>query len=142
MPPDGSSNGRVQAAQPTVTLVGQDDASLTNGLLDLRIAERVDGLYACEAAFGNWGPTSSGGGTGFLYFDRKDLDFGKDFAIKLKTDDLFQGRITGLRARFGEGTPPAVVVLAEDRLQDLRMVRRTRTFADVSDRDVFQQIAS
>jgi uncharacterized protein len=141
MPPDSSSNGSgVHAGQPTVVLAGQDDASLTNGLLDLRIAERVDGLYACEAAFGNWGP--SGGGTGYLYFDRKDLDFGKDFAVKLKTDDLFQGRITGIRARFGEGTPPAVVVLAEDRLQDLRMVRRTRTFAEVSDQDVFQQIAS
>jgi phage protein D len=141
MPPDASSNGHgVQAAQPTIALAGQDDASLTNGLLELRIAERVDGLYACEAAFGNWGP--SGNGTGFLYFDRKLLDFGKDFAVKLQTDTLFQGRITGLRARFGEGTPPALAVLAEDRFQDLRMVRRTRTFADVSDQDVFQRIAS
>jgi uncharacterized protein len=141
MPPDGSSNGHgVHAAQPTIVLAGNDDASLTNGLLDLRIVERVDGLYACEAAFGNWGP--AGSGTGFLYFDRKTLDFGKDFAVKLRTDTLFQGRITGIRARFGEGTPPAVVVLAEDRFQDLRMIRRTRTFADVSDQDVFQRIAS
>jgi phage protein D len=33
-------------------------------------------------------------------------------------------------------------VLAEDRLQDLRMTRRTRTFEDVSDRDVIDQIAA
>lgn len=140
MPPDGSNGTGIHAAQPTIVLAGNDDVSLTNGLLDLRIAERSDGLYACEAAFGNWGPV--GNGTGFLYFDRKTLDFGKAFAVRLKSDTLFQGRITGIRARFGEGTPPAVVVLAEDRFQDLRMIRRTRTFADVSDQDVFGQIAS
>ena len=32
-------------------------------------------------------------------------------------------------------------MLAEDRFQDLRMVRRSRTFEDVSDRDVIEQIA-
>ena len=33
------------------------------------------------------------------------------------------------------------MVLAEDRFQDLRMTRRTRTFADVSDADVISQVA-
>ena len=33
-------------------------------------------------------------------------------------------------------------VLAEDRFQDLRMTRRTRTFVDVSDADVINQIAN
>jgi phage protein D len=33
-------------------------------------------------------------------------------------------------------------VLAEDRLQDLRMTRRTRTFQDVTDAAAFEQIAS
>jgi phage protein D len=141
MPADGSTNGRgVQAAQPTIALAGADDASLTNGLLELRIAERSDGLYACEATFGNWGPVGSS--TGFLYFDRRKLDFGAEIAVKLGQDKLFQGRVTGLRSRFGEGAPPGIVVLAEDRLQDLRMTRRTRTFADSSDADVFQRIAS
>src|SRR5205085_10330470 len=34
-----------------------------------------------------------------------------------------------------------VVVLAEDRLQELRMARRTRTFDNVSDAGVMEQIA-
>jgi phage protein D len=47
-----------------------------------------------------------------------------------------------LRAEFPEGAPPRIVVLADDRLQDLRMTRRTRTFADMSDSAVMQAIAS
>jgi len=37
--------------------------------------------------------------------------------------------------------PPTLNVLAEDRAQDLRMVRRTRVFEDMKDADVFSQIA-
>src|SRR5205823_15127015 len=45
-------------------------------------------------------------------------------------------------AGFHEGTAPTLTVLAEDRFQDLRMTRRTRTFADMSDASVMQQLAS
>jgi phage protein D len=38
--------------------------------------------------------------------------------------------------------PPEILIKAEDRLQDLRMTRRTRTFENVSDADLFQQVAS
>jgi phage protein D len=37
--------------------------------------------------------------------------------------------------------PHEFLVLAEDRLQDLRMTRRSRTFEDSSDADIFSQIA-
>jgi phage protein D len=55
---------------------------------------------------------------------------------------LFDGRIMALEGRFPQGTPPQIAVLADDRLQDLRMTRRTRTFAQMSDADVFRQIAT
>jgi phage protein D len=55
--------------------------------------------------------------------------------------DLFEGRIIGMEARFPSKSPPELVVLAEDALQDLRMVRRTRTFVQQSDADVFKAIA-
>jgi phage protein D len=138
--PSNGSDTRLKGAQPTIVLAGREDSSLSAGLLDLRIAEHVDGLYACEATFGNWGPV--GQDTGFLYFDRQTLDFGKELAVRLGQDQLFRGWITGLRSRFGEGTPPALTVLAEDRLQNLRMTRRTRTFTDMSDADVIRRLAS
>ena len=45
------------------------------------------------------------------------------------------------KATFGEGHPPEITVLLEDRFQDLRMTQRTRTFEDVSDSDVMNRIA-
>jgi len=82
--------------------------------------------------FGNWGETNNT--TGFLYFDRSVLDFGKDFQIKLGSDAIFNGKIMGLEASFPEGQAPEIRVLAEDRFQDLRMTRRTRWFDSSGER--------
>lgn len=129
----------LQDARPTFLVDGQNMATISDGLLGLLIVENSNGLYRCEALFGNWG--SVNGGQGFLYFDRKVIDFGKSLTVKYGTDTLFDGRITALEANFLEGRPPELNVLAEDRLQDLRMTRRTRTFTDVSDADVINKIA-
>jgi phage protein D len=133
-------NVGIQVARPNITVGGQDRPSLVEGMLGLVIVENTSGLYRCEALFGNWGPRN--GDIGFLYFDRGTLDWGKAFQVKLGTDVLFDGRIMGLEAQFPEGRPPALNVLAEDRFQDLRMTRRTRTFDDMSDADVFNRIAN
>jgi len=133
------AEGGIKGARPKITVAGQDQASLAEGLLSLLVVETTQGLYRCEATFGNWG--GSGGGVGFLYFDRKLLDFGKAFAVKLGSDTVFDGRVMGIEAHFPEGGSPELTVLAEDRFQDLRMTRRTRTFADLSDADVARQIA-
>jgi phage protein D len=47
-----------------------------------------------------------------------------------------------VEGHFPEGGAPEVAVFAEDRLQDLRMTRRTRTFVDKSDAELFRQLAS
>lgn len=134
-----SPNAFVPAA-PTVNVGGQDKPELSAQLLELSVHEDTLGLYRCEAEFGNWGAV--GGRIGFRYFDRALLDFGKAFVVKLGTTVLFEGRVMGLRAGFPEGAPPRIVVLADDRLQDLRMTRRTRSFADKSDADVMRAIAN
>jgi uncharacterized protein len=135
-----TSNPSVRVARPTINLDGSDHAALEQGLMSLLIVEQTSGLYRCEATFGNWGLRN--GTVDFLYFDRQTVDFGKTLKIKLGTDVLFDGRITALEGHFGEARPPEIVVLVEDRFQDLRMTRRTRTFNDVSDSDVFNQIAN
>lgn len=78
----------------------------------------------------------------FLYFDRDILEFGKTLSVKLDSDSLFKGRIMALEGNFPAGAPPTITILAEDRFQDLRMTRRTRTFNDVSDADVARSIAN
>jgi len=125
--------------RPQIILDGREREELRIGLLALSIVETVAGLYRCEATFGNYGAVR--GGTDFLYFDRKTFEFGKAFRVSLPGGALFDGRITALEARFPAASPPTLVVLAEDRFQDLRMTRRTRAFADITDADVFGRIA-
>lgn len=127
-------------SRPTFVVDGQPRPRLADGLLSMAVIEDVDGLYRCEATFGNWG-AGNGTALNYLYFDRTLLDFGKPFIVKLGNDTLFEGSITGLEGQFPAGRSPEVTVLAEDRLQDLRMTRRTRTFADLSDADAIRQIA-
>jgi Bacteriophage probable baseplate hub protein len=124
---------------PTFTVEGQDSSSLAEGLMELRIEERADGPSRCRATFGNW--DTGNGHAKFLYFDQT-VEFGKDLQVGKGSDELFRGRITALRGGFPENDKPTLEVLAEDRFQDLRMTRRTRTFEDISDSDVINRIAS
>jgi phage protein D len=130
----------IQPARPTIVVNGEDKAFLAAGLLGLLVHETVAGLYRCEALFGNWG--NKDGHVDFLYFGRDLLDFGKPFAVKVGDTTIFEGRVTGIEANFPEGRPAEIAVLAEDRFQDLRMTRRTRTFADISDSDVIRTVAN
>jgi uncharacterized protein len=140
----GQATSAFQSARPSIQLEGSESALLTDGLLSLVAEEKRDGLYRCEATFGNWGANE--GTTTFLHFDRELLDFGKPFAVVGGVGEggalLFDGRITGIEGHFPDGRTPEITVLAEDRLQDLRMTRRTRTFEDMTDTDVFEQVAS
>jgi len=129
----------VRASRPSFVVGGQEEASLSQGLLTLSIEENVHGLYHCDARFGNWGP--KGSSIDFLYFDRQKLDFGKAIQVMLDQDKMFDGRVSAIEADFPEGSPPEIGVLLEDRFQDLRMTRRTRTFADAIDSDVMNKIA-
>jgi phage protein D len=141
---DLGSTAGFYAARPQISIDGRDHAGLTDGLLTLLVEETTQGLYRCEATFGNWG--TANGEVGFLYFDRRVLDFGKAMAVSAGSDEteaqVFSGRITGVEAHYPQRRPPEILILAEDRLQDLRMTRRTRVFEEMSDSDVIQQIAS
>lgn len=132
------------SARPRLRLDGRDQPALVDGLLSLVVEETTAGLYRCEAVFGNWG--TKGGSPGFLFFDRATFEFGKPLEVDMGDGEaaakVFSGRISGLEARFPEGRPPEIAVLAEDRLQDLRMTRRSRTFEDASDADAARWIAS
>lgn len=132
------------SARPLIMVENQDMPELSEGILSLLVEETSAGLSRCEAAFSNWGADS--GDVDFIYFDREVFDFGKTLTIEAGEEDtsgqLFEGRITGLEAQYPSGGElPAILVLAEDSFQDLRMTRRSRTFEDVSDKAIFEQIA-
>jgi len=131
-------------ARPTLSVDGRDLPELREAVLSLVVEETTDGLYRCEASFGNWGTRR--GSVDFLYFDRELFDFGKDFSIRMgpgrTAETIFAGRITALEGRYPAKRPPEITILAEDRLQDLRMTRRSRSFEDVDDQEVIETIAA
>lgn len=143
MPDLGASPG-IYPARPSFNVAGQDQPALSDGLQELLVEETAAGLSRCEATFANWGP--KGGAASFLYFDRQVIDFGKAFQITIGGGQgqgrVFDGRVMGIEGRYLRSRPPEILVMAEDRLQDLRMTRRSRTFENVSDSDLFQQVAS
>ena len=134
----------VYGSRPIVAIDGQVEMTLGVDGISVLVEETTAGLYRCEARFLNYGVRPSGG-AGYLYFGRDTLEFGKELAIDLGAGErggpVFKGRISAIEATFPYGGGGSVAVLAEDRLQDLRLTRRTRTFEDVTDEDVFRQIA-
>jgi phage protein D len=131
-------------SRPTLKLDGQKNDALSDALLTLFVEETTLGLARCEAHFSNWGPKNNS--VDFLFFDRQAIDFGKDFAVEVGPPDsaaeIFKGRIAGLEAQYPSQRDAELTLLAEDRFQDLRMERRTRSFENMSDSDVISQIAS
>jgi phage protein D len=131
------------SARPSIVLAGQARPELSAAVTSLTVRESVEGLYRLEATFGNWGTHQ--GEVGFLYFDRALFDFGAEIAVEMGAGQaegrIFAGRITGLEGRFPGQRPPEITVLAEDKLQDLRMTRRTRSFEQASTADIVNRVA-
>jgi uncharacterized protein len=132
-------------SRPQVLINGRTNNALSADVLSVLVEETTEGLYRCETRFNNFGELQRGY-PGYLYFGRDILDFGTDFAIHVGQDSqarqVFKGRISAIEAEYPSGGGGLITVLAEDRLQGLRMSRRTRTFEEVSDADVIRQIAT
>ena len=126
-------------ARPTIEIGGEQDTRLEAGLLEYAISDAIDGIANAELRFGNWGGEDV---QGFQYFDRTKLDFGKVLTVKMGRDILFKGKISAISGHYPEGAPPQIAVLAEDPLQDLRMVRRTRSFEQKSLADIARTITN
>lgn len=130
-------------ARPNLKLDGESNASLADAVLSMTVHENTDGLYRCEATIGNWGIKEDG--DRFIFFDRQVLDFGRSLSVEMGNGDaaaeVFDGRITAIEGRFPQQSPPEILILAEDKLQDLRMVRRSRSFENITVSELIQTIA-
>jgi uncharacterized protein len=129
----------MRPARPSIFIEGKRNAQLEASLLRYELTDSIEGMARAELAFGNWGGEDK---PGFQYFDCKIIDFGKKLKVGIgDSDTLFEGRITAIAADFPEGEAARITIFAEDRLQDLRMTRRTRCFAQSSLGDVVRKIA-
>lgn len=141
--PEQASPNAFYISRPTLSVNGSEVPELGLGVLSLSVDEDTEGMRRAEITLGNWGTVN--GKANYLYFGRELLDFGKALSVTLgegrTRTKVFEGQITALEGRFPEQRPPEILILAEDRMQDLRMVRRTRDFTDTTVRSVIEQVA-
>ncbi|GAB4525726.1 MAG: hypothetical protein OHK0046_41840 [Anaerolineae bacterium] len=131
-------------SQAEVQIDGRRSPDVSANVVAALVEETIDGLFRCEIVLNNFGEPRDGR-FDFLFFDRSVVDFGKNVGLGLgpgaPPQQVFAGRITGLEAQFPPTGNSRLILLAEDRLQDLRMTRRTRNFEDSSDADIITKIA-
>jgi len=131
---------------PVFTVNGELSRDLARDCVHLEVDEGVEGLRTLQAQFVAVGAGATGPQDRMLYLDGDPVDFGKSIEVSVGPDSgqriVFDGVISAIEVVFGDSEPPRVVLLAEDALMRLRMTRRMRTYTDVTDGDIAEQIAA
>lgn len=132
-------------AAPVFSVGGEPVRGLARDCVRMVVSEGVEGLRTLEAHLIATGIGAHGPPGDLLHLDGTEVDFGTELQVAVGPEDtqrtVFDGAVSGLEVVLGDGEPPRVVVLAEDRLMRLRMTRRTRSYTKVTDADVARRIA-
>ncbi|WP_405868123.1 contractile injection system protein, VgrG/Pvc8 family [Streptomyces sp. NBC_01515] len=138
-----SPQSAAYVSTPAIALNGTADPGAMSDLMALTVEETTAGMSWCEAVFSNWG--ARGSAQDYLYLSGDPIGFGTALSVSFAADgtdhEVFAGRVSALQADYPADGPARALVLAEDRLQDLRMARRTRTFDDSTTADVTDRLA-
>ncbi|MFE4964224.1 phage late control D family protein [Streptomyces sp. NPDC056660] len=128
---------------PAIALNGTVDRGAAGDLMALTVEETTVGLSWCEATFSNWGARDAV--PGYRYLSGDPIGLGTPFSVSFATDGtdrpVFDGKVSALQADYPADRPARALVFAEDRLQDLRLTRRTRTFDDATTADIADRLA-
>ena len=132
------------AVAPVFTVGGALNRDLARDCVRLEISEGTDGLKTAQVQFLGVGAGSSGPSE-LMHLSSDSVDFGKSFSVAIGAADqqrtVFDGTVSGVEVLYADGEPPLVVVFAEDALMRMRMTRRMRTYRDVTDADIAQEVA-
>lgn len=130
---------------PEIQVDGRANAELARDVSLLQIDEDVNGLRRLLATFVAIGPREGAQSEQLNWLDGAVLDFGKELRVSMGPSDareqMFAGKLSAIELAMEQGRTPEVVCLAEDTLMDLRMTRRFKTYENVSEADLLQQIA-
>ena len=133
------------STSPVFTVDDEDHGELARDLVFLQVEESTSGLKNLRARFVAIGPESGAEEEQLLYMDGRILDFGKSLKVAIGPlqgqRTIFDGYISTLEISFDEGEEPEVCICAEDRLMDLRMTRRMRSYEEMSDAEIASEIA-
>jgi phage protein D len=130
---------------PIFQVDGEIKGELARDLLRLEVEEDTGGMKRLSARFLAQGPQPGEAQEQLLYLDGRILDFGKRLQVSIGPAQVarivFDGPLSAIEAVFREGREPEVLAFAEDRLMDLRMTRRMKTYENMSDADIAREIA-
>ena len=133
------------ATAPVFKVGAEVRGELARDLSRLEIDEATDGLKTLTLHLVAEGPKGDAAEEEQLYLDGQIVDLGKDLEVSIGPSDgervVFKGALSGLEALYGEGAEPYVVVYAEDKLMNLRMTRRMKTYENKSDAQIAAAIA-
>jgi len=133
-------------ARPVFTVDGEDISDLARDIIYLTVDETVDGLKSLEAHFTAIGPVQGHDTESLLYLDGRYVDFGKRLQVAIgpmsRQRFIFDGFISAMEIQFDESQEPEFCIRAEDKLMDFRMTRRSRTFEDMSDQQIAEELAN
>lgn len=134
------------ATVPEIQVDGQARPELARDLSLLQVDEDINGMKRLAATFVAVGPRNNERNEQLNWLDGQVLDFGKELKVLMGPSDareeVFTGKLSALELAMDQGRTPEVMCLAEDRLMDLRMTRRFRSYENVSEADLLQQVAS
>lgn len=134
----------IYSARPTVQVDGELYPLVSELIVGMELIEQAGGLAALELRLSNVASDPQGG-AGLAFEDDRVLRLGAAIVVAAgeaeRPQEIFSGVITGLEARFPAEGAPELTVLAEDRLQQARMARRTQTHVDVSLADLATALA-
>jgi len=148
MPPETPvTDSAIYQARPVIEVDGQRNEMVQQLLVELEMREAEEGMSALEMRFINAATTErEGSGYAFEYSDMDLLSLGKSVKVKAGDEsdprEIFRGTISGLEFVASEGSPPELVVLAEDALQKGRLKRRTKLHEGMTVADLVRNVAS
>jgi phage protein D len=145
MPETTVSQFPVYSSRPTIRIDERNFERAGQLLIGMDMQEHEGGLSALQLRFSNVA-SDTVGSSDFAFEDESELALGSNIVVYSGDADapreIFRGIVTGLEAEFPADTPPELLVLAEDRLQQARMQRRSKTYTDTSIAEIAEQIAS
>ncbi len=144
MPEAPLSDLALYTARPTIRINGAEQPRVTLLLTAMDLAEQEDGLSALELRLSNVA-SENDGSADLAFEDEAIFKLGDRLAVYAGNEsaptEIFSGLITALEADFPDAASPTLTALAEDRLQQARIKRRTRVFDDRSLADIARDIA-
>jgi len=133
------------SSAPVFLVDGEVKGELARDLVRLEIDEDTGGMKQLSLRLIAQGPSPGATDEGLLYLDGRAFDFGTQLEVSIGPTQVartvFSGAVSAIEAVFRETQEPEVLVFAEDKLMQLRMTRRMKTYENASDADIARRIA-